>query len=248
MTPDPTDVNRRLDAALAGVAAAFRGMAAHRRETNCECHWGSAEELALLKTPDVPLDEDLLRRTYWTTDWRYPGPLLRRILPPVTRRLAAGEVEPLSGMDPLSRLFVMGRWLDWPAAQRDAVREFLDAWWQHTLVDPGAKVPAHEALAFVAEVTGQLAPWLNTWAQLLAGPTARRMLAAAADEWMSDLLGDRLPWSSWRDEEDTPCLALSMWVLRHAPPALREHDASGELCDLVRLLALPHADRWGGRG
>ncbi|MEU4380758.1 hypothetical protein [Micromonospora echinofusca] len=161
----------------------------------------------------MPLDEDLLRRTYRTTDWRYPGPLLRRILPPVTRRLAAGEVDQ-----------------------------------QHTLVDPGAKVPAHEALAFVAEVTGQLAPWLNTWAQLLAGPTARRMLAAAADEWMSDLLGDRLPWSSWRDEEDTPCLALSMWVLRHAPPVLRDHDASGELHDLVRLLALPHADRWGERG
>ncbi|WP_327031027.1 hypothetical protein OG989_16600 [Micromonospora sp. NBC_01740] len=248
MTPDLTDVNRRLDAALAGVAAAFRGMTAHRRESNCECHWGSAEELALLKTPDAPLDEELLRRTYWTTDWHYPGPLLRRILPPVTRRLAAGEVESVSGMDPLARLFVKGRWQDWPAAQRDAVREFLAAWWQHTLVDPGAKVPAHEALAFVAEVSGQLAPWLYSWARLLADPTARRRLVAAADEWSYDLVVDRLPWSSWRDEEDTACLALSMWVLRHAPAALREHDASAELRDLVQLLALPDADRWDRRG
>ncbi|MFY1599076.1 hypothetical protein [Micromonospora sp. WMMD737] len=248
MTPDLTDVNRRLDAALAGVAAAFRGMTAHRRESNCECHWGSAEELALLKTPDAPLDEDLLRRTYWTTDWHYPGPLLRRILPPVTRRLAAGEVESVSGMDPLARLFVKGRWQDWPAAQRDAVREFLAAWWQHTLVDPGARVPANEALAFVAEVTGQLAPWLDTWTRLLPDPTARRRLVAAADEWSYDLVVDRLPWSSWRDEEDTACLALSMWVLRHAPAALREHDASAELRDLVQLLALPDADRWDKRG
>ncbi|GAB3180227.1 hypothetical protein FHX75_112115 [Micromonospora palomenae] len=58
MIPDPTDVSGRLDVALAGVAATFRGMTAHRQESNCECHWGSAEELALLKTPDVPLDDD----------------------------------------------------------------------------------------------------------------------------------------------------------------------------------------------
>ncbi|MFI0795972.1 hypothetical protein ACH4OY_25305 [Micromonospora rubida] len=129
MTPDPTDVTRRLDAALAGVAATFQGMTAHRQESNCECHWGSAEELALLKTPDVRLDGELLHRTYWTTDWRYPGPLLRRILPQLTRGFMAGTVEPTAGSAGIGRMFTAGRWQEWPTAQRAAVQEFLDAWW-----------------------------------------------------------------------------------------------------------------------
>ncbi|MFH8385529.1 hypothetical protein ACH4E7_32115 [Kitasatospora sp. NPDC018058] len=53
----------RLDAALEGLAVVFRGAVAHPEEYNCECHWGSAEELALLKVPGTELDPDLLRRT-----------------------------------------------------------------------------------------------------------------------------------------------------------------------------------------
>ncbi|NBE83059.1 hypothetical protein GVV04_19235 [Micromonospora sp. NEAU-HG-1] len=242
MTPDPIDVTRRLDAALAGVAATFRGMTAHRQESNCECHWGSAEELAQLKTPDVPLDDDLLRRTYWTTDWRYPGPLLRRILPQLTQGLVAGTVEPPTMAD-LGHLFAAGRWQKWPTTQGAAVREFLDAWWVHVLAEPDAKVPAHEALTLLAEATTKLTPWLSTWTESLTNTVARRRLVTAADEWMYDLFRDDLPWSSWHDE-DTWCPALSLWVLRHAPAALREHDASAELLDQVRRLALPYPDRW----
>ncbi|MEE3919127.1 hypothetical protein V2I01_14230 [Micromonospora sp. BRA006-A] len=144
------------------MAATFQGMTAHRQESNCECHWGSAEGLALLKTPDVPLDEDLLRRTYWTTDWRYPGPLLRRILPQLTRSLVAGRVMPMAGMESLGYLFTRARWQEWPKGQRDALRRFLDAWWLHVLVEPDAKVPAHEALELVTETTGKPTPgWLS---------------------------------------------------------------------------------------
>ncbi|MEU4352937.1 hypothetical protein [Streptomyces sp. NPDC023838] len=39
-------------------------MTARSDEAQCDCHWGSAEELALLKVPDVVLDPDLLRRTW----------------------------------------------------------------------------------------------------------------------------------------------------------------------------------------
>lgn len=243
MIPDRTDVSGRLDRALAGVAATFQGMTAHRQESNCECHWGSAEELALLKTPDVPLDDDLLRRTYWTTDWHYPSPLLRRILPQLTQSLVAGRVEPMAGMESLGLLFTAGRWQEWPTGQQDALREFVDAWWLHVLVEPDAKVPAHEALTLLAEATTKLAPWLAIWAELLVDAVARRRLVTAVDEWMDDLLGDALPWSSWHNE-DTWCPTLSLWVLRHAPAVLREHDASIELHDYIRLLVLPYADRW----
>ncbi|WP_446215353.1 hypothetical protein [Micromonospora sp. IBHARD004] len=51
----PTPARRRIDAALDGLASTFRGMTAHPDDGNCQCHWGSAEELALLKTPDVEL-------------------------------------------------------------------------------------------------------------------------------------------------------------------------------------------------
>ncbi|MEH0830311.1 MULTISPECIES: hypothetical protein [unclassified Micromonospora] len=243
MIPDRTEMGGLLDEALAGVAATFQGMTAHRQESNCECHWGSAEELALLKTPDVPLDEDLLRRTYWTTDWRYPGLLLRRILPQLTRSLVAGRVMPMAGMESLGYLFTSARWQEWPKGQRDALRRFLDAWWLHVLVEPDAKVPAHEALELIAEITGRLTPWLAVWTESLADAVARRRLVTAVEEWMDDLLVDRLPWSSWHNE-DTWGAALSLWVIRHAPAPLREHEVSSDVLDHIGLLGLPYADRW----
>ncbi|GAB3932908.1 hypothetical protein GCM10027614_02920 [Micromonospora vulcania] len=193
MTPDRTNVRRRLDTALTGVAVSFQGMTAHPEEYNCECHWGSAEELALLKTPDVPLDGELLRRTYWTTDWDYPQELLRRILPQLTRGIVAGDVDPMMATTGPGVPFIRGDWQQWPAAQRDAVREFLDAWWRHVLVEPDAKVPAHEALEFLAEATATLTPWLATWADLLTDPVAQRRLVTAADEWIWDLVCDTHP-------------------------------------------------------
>ncbi|MEU5829493.1 hypothetical protein [Micromonospora tulbaghiae] len=46
MIPNRTETSVLLDEALAGVAVAFQGMTAHEQESNCECHWGSAEELS----------------------------------------------------------------------------------------------------------------------------------------------------------------------------------------------------------
>src|SRR5262245_48105652 len=108
-------------------------MAAHPAEHNCECHWGSAEDLALLKTADAPLDDDLLRRAYEATDWKYPDPMLRRILPPLTRALAAGTAPP-----DMIRAFALAAWQDWPPAERDAVQDFLSAWWRHVLTSADA--------------------------------------------------------------------------------------------------------------
>ena len=38
------------------MAVTFRGMTARPDENNCECHWGSEEDLAQLKVPDVELN------------------------------------------------------------------------------------------------------------------------------------------------------------------------------------------------
>ncbi|WP_217708659.1 hypothetical protein [Nonomuraea rhodomycinica] len=149
--PDPTPARRRLDAALTRVAVTFRGMTARPDEHNCECHWGSAAELALLKVPDVELHADLLRRTWEAPDWDDHAAVLRRILPQFSRALVAGSVEPVLGMEGAGLSFARGKWWQWPADQAAAVREFLDAWWCHTLVEPDPAVAPHEVFALCAE-------------------------------------------------------------------------------------------------
>lgn len=62
--PSLTPASRRLDAVLDNVAVVFRGMTAHPDENDCECHWGSAEDLAQLKAPDVELHPDLLHQLH----------------------------------------------------------------------------------------------------------------------------------------------------------------------------------------
>ncbi|MQY07162.1 hypothetical protein [Actinomadura macrotermitis] len=120
----------RLDAALAGLAVTFRGMTAHPDEYNCVCHWGSAEEPALLKTPDVELAPDLLRRTWETTDWDHQALVLRRILPQCARALVSGHLP----SDDAGRYIALGEWRQWPASQVH-LAEAVEQWEYDLLVD-----------------------------------------------------------------------------------------------------------------
>ncbi|MFF2846053.1 hypothetical protein ACFVT5_06960 [Streptomyces sp. NPDC058001] len=237
-----TPARLRLDAALDNLAAVFRGMTAHPDETNCECHWGSAEDLGQLKVPDTELDPDLLARTWEATDWTYKGAVLRRILPQFSKALTAGRIEALFGMEEVGRTFHCAKWEQWPAEQAAAVREFLDAWWAHTLTDPAPTVPAYEVLATCAEASGTLGPWLHTW-ETQSHPTADQHLTEAATHWEYDLLGDQLPWDTWHSEEDLRT-ELTAWLLRHTPARLRAQGAPEELLHRIRLLGVTDLDRW----
>ncbi|MET8257861.1 hypothetical protein ACFYPG_03690 [Micromonospora sp. NPDC005553] len=242
----PTPPRRRLDAALAHLAITFRGMTAHPDDGNCECHWGSAEELALLKTPDVELDPDLLRRTYWAGDWGFPAAMLRRILPQLAAALVSGEVERLASMDHAGRAFALGRWQEWPTEQSTAIREFLDAWWVVTLTDPDAEVPPHAVLAMLVEASGVLGRWLDAWATATS-PLANQRLAEAFGEWEYDLLCEDLPWSTWEltgDEEERLRVELTAWLLQHAPARLRMIGADPKRLHRIRLLGLAGPARW----
>ncbi|GAA2460347.1 hypothetical protein GCM10010433_73190 [Streptomyces pulveraceus] len=241
----PHPARRRLDAALDGLAVTFRGMTAHPDEDNCECHWGSAEELALLKVPDVDLDDDLLQRTWRPSDWSDHAAVLRRILPQFARSLVAGGVEPFLGPEEIGRSFARGHWRQWPAEQAGAVREFLHAWWAHTLTDPAPAVPAHELLALLAEASGALTPWLAHW-ETQTGTPATRHLVEAADHWEYHLLGDALPWDAWDSEDDGEerRAELTAWLLHHARPRLVAHGAPAELLHRIRLLGLTGPARW----
>ncbi|MES9508637.1 hypothetical protein ABWJ92_19810 [Streptomyces sp. NPDC000609] len=236
---------RRLDAALDGLAVTFRGMTARPDENNCACHWGSAEDLALLKVPDIELDDDLLQRTWRAVDWSDHAAVLRRILPQFARSLVAGGVEPFLGPEEIGRSFARGRWRQWPAEQAGAVREFLHAWWAHTLTDPAPAVPAHELLALLAESSGALTPWLAHW-ETRTGTPATRHLTEAADHWEYHLLGDALPWDAWDSEGDGEerRAELTAWLLHHARPRLVAHGAPAELLHGIRLLGLTGPARW----
>jgi hypothetical protein len=224
----------RLDAALVGLAVTFRGMTAHPDETNCECHWGSAEELAQLKVPDVELDPDLLHRTWAAPDWDDHASVLRRILPQLATALVNGLVEPLFDLGEVGRSFAQGQWQQWPTEHAEAAREFLEAWWMHALTDPEPMVAVDQVFALCVEASGTLSPWLKTWKEL-THPMADQRLAEAVARWENDLLRDRVPWDALEDAEDK-LAELTAWLVRHAPARLRAHGVSEEVLQRIRLL------------
>ncbi|MFG3095462.1 hypothetical protein [Streptomyces sp. NPDC048202] len=228
----------RLDRALDDLATAFHGMTARADETQCTCHWGGADELALLKVPDLELAPDLLRRTWSAPDWSDHGAVLRRVLPQFARALVGGA-EAVTTKAEVGQSFARGCWQQWPVRQRDVVEEFLHAWWAHSLTAPAPAIPVHDLLVLCAEASATLTPWLAAW-EALDHPTADRHLAEAAAIWTRDLLDDELPWPTWHDE-DPLRTELVTWLARHAPIRLRAHDT---LLHRIRLAALPTPARW----
>ncbi|MGW2154866.1 hypothetical protein [Nonomuraea sp. NPDC001699] len=239
---DQASARLRLDAALNRMVVTFQGMTARPDEYNCECHWGSAEELAQLKVPDVELELDLLHRAWRPIDWNDHGSVLRRVLPQLSRALVGGLVEPLFGMDEVGRSLARGQWQQWPGEQVAAVREFLNAWWARTLIDPDPVVPVYEVLALCHEASATLSPWLDVW-EAQTSSVADHHLAKAVAHWEYDLLGDRLPWETQEHEEETR-IELTAWLIRTAPARLRSQNAPVELLHRIRLLGLAGSARW----
>ncbi|MFD7324749.1 hypothetical protein ACFV9D_27275 [Streptomyces sp. NPDC059875] len=220
-------------------------MTARSDETQCECHWGSEEELAQLKVPGVELEADLLHRTWNAPDWNDHGAVLRRILPQFARALVNGLVEPTLA-EWVGESFARGHWQQWPADQTAAVREFLNAWWAHTLTEREPTFPAHELLKLCAEASATLSPWLETW-ETLNHPVADQHLAEAASLWEYDLLADQLPWESWHSgdiDADAWRSELAAWLVRVAPARLNAQGSSEELLHRIRLIGLTGPARW----
>ncbi|MEV0090234.1 hypothetical protein [Streptomyces sp. NPDC050738] len=235
----------RLATALDNLAVTFRGMTAHPDEVNCECHWGSSEELALLKTPDVELDQDLLRRTWQAIDWTDHAAVLRRILPQLATALVEGRVDALYGLAEAGDSFARGRWQEWPEDQAGSVREYLQAWWALSLTDPDAQVPAHQVFVMCAEASGTVGPWLADW-EARPGDLSDRRLAEAAAEWEYELRGDFLPWSvGWHEhDEEEMRTELVTWLLGPGAKRLRDSGASTDLQQQVKRLGLTGDARW----
>ncbi|MFF5972354.1 hypothetical protein ACFY7C_12630 [Streptomyces sp. NPDC012769] len=217
-------------------------MTAREDETQCACHWGSAQELARLKVPDVVLSPGLLRRTWSAPDWGDHGAVLRRVLPQWARALVDGG-ESVRGLDEAGRSLARGGWRRWPVEQAAAVGEFLDAWWAWSLVTPDPGVPVHELLVLCCEASGTLGPWLAVW-ESLDEDAADRHLASALAHWQFDLLRDELPWEPWDRDAVALRTELAAWLVRHAPARLRTRDGHEELLHVIRLMGLTGPARW----
>ncbi|ONI66796.1 hypothetical protein BWI15_26730 [Kribbella sp. ALI-6-A] len=231
--PHPPPLHEALDR----LTSTFRGMTAGADEIQCECHWGSAEELASLKVPDAELSPDLLRRTMRAPDWDDQASVLRRVLPQLGAVMADGD---LVGYDlpGLGYAIARGGWQRWPTEQAAAVRTFLESWWVHCLTSADAP-SAHEAFALCTEAAGTAEPWLVIW-ESLDQPSANRRLGELVDEWGLNLLGDDLPWSTI-DREEQKLRELTTWLLVHASSRLAGHE---RLLNIVSRLALTGPVRW----
>ncbi|MEU5421622.1 hypothetical protein ACH4UT_05295 [Streptomyces sp. NPDC020799] len=212
-------------------------------ESNCECHWGSREELALLKIPDVVLDPDLLHRTWSVPDWQDHAAVMRRVLPQLTEALARGEA---LHTEQVGLSLKRAGWHDWPEEQSAAVSEFLRAWWDHVLGT--ASQPAPDVFEICVTASGTVTPWLAAW-ESRRSPVADRHLLDAVEGWVYELEGDRLPFHWWYfyDNEAAVVGELNAWLASHAPARVVAQGAPLALVERVRRLGMPFQLRWDSR-
>ncbi|MEU8589297.1 hypothetical protein AB0C59_20165 [Streptomyces sp. NPDC048664] len=241
MTVDDTPARLRLHRALDRLEVTFRGMTARSDETQCVCHWGDEEELAQLKIPDVALDPDLLRRTWNAPDWDDHGAVLRRVLPQFARALVGGLVEPTSGMEEVGRSFARGHWRRWPTPQSAAVREFLHAWWAHTLDTPDPAVPVRSSRCAPRRQAHSAPGSLPGRPSNTASPSGmwpKRLLTGSTTCWVTNSPGRH-------GTTQMPCAPSSRPGWSVTPPTrLRALDVPEELLHRIRLIGLTGPARW----
>ncbi|MCP3817261.1 hypothetical protein NLX86_03635 [Streptomyces sp. A3M-1-3] len=233
-----------LAAAVDRVRTVFAGMTSPN-ETGCTHCYGE-EEIALLRTPDEPLPEDLMISfVHKTPDHFTDHPAaFRRLLPQFTAYLASGRFEAL-GYGSIGH----GRtgWHSWPEQQATAVDQFLNVWWLDTLATASPANSVDAVFAACADLRGTVTPMLDRWAAQPVGSLADAHLVETIDHWIDDLINDCLQrvTSSWYwfDREE-PLAEIQAWVLAHAPARLWARNADPLLHFKIGLLALPYDGRW----
>jgi hypothetical protein len=232
-----------LTVAVDRIRTVFAGLTSPD-ETGCTYCYGE-DDIALLRTPDVALPEDLLRMFAHEVPDHFTdhSAVIRRLLPQFTADLAAGRIE---GLGYSSIGLSRARWHTWPRRQTDAISEFLDAWWLDTILADDPVYPATVVFAACAEMAGTVTPLLARWAEQPVGGRADAHLADVVDSWIDDLLNDcdgATPWWYWFDR-DEPLAEIQAWVLEYAPDRLSAQGADADLLFKIGLLALPYEDRW----
>ncbi|MFG2426238.1 hypothetical protein [Streptomyces sp. NPDC048590] len=169
-------------------------------------------EVELLRTPDVPLPADLVRRVARKDPfhWDDRSAIIRRVLPQLVVVLAEGETE----SDLMARGLAAAGWSHWPREQAGAVTGFLDAWWTQTLRTKSPPTSASAVFESCVTASSSVAPWLARWEAEMC-PIARRHLADSLDRWREELTSDDSPFTWWwgtEAEEQAAWQEVKRWL------------------------------------
>ena len=84
-------------------------------------------------------------------------------------------------------------WPRWPAAERDAIEELLDTWWEWTRTASEPQLSPGVVLACLCRVGVPQIRWLGPWLDDLDGPTAQHL---------ARIVIEQLPEPEWEGIED----------------------------------------------
>ncbi|MER5764600.1 hypothetical protein [Streptomyces sp. NPDC002082] len=169
-------------------------------------------EVELLRTPDVPLPADLVRRVAQKDPfhWDDQPAIIRRVLPQLVAMLAGGVDE----SDLMARGLAAAGWSQWPGEQAAAVAGFLETWWTQTLQWESPPMAACAVFESCVTASSSVSPWLTLW-EAERSPAARRHLAGSADWWSEELTSDNSPFTWWwgtEAEEQAAWSQVKTWM------------------------------------
>lgn len=116
-------------------------------------------------------------------------------------------------------------WLDWPKAEIDAVRSFLDGFWSGRLEREGDEWTADTALAALGQCCPTLAPFLDRWTATASPLSVRHLAWFLIGNHESILESGRLANAHW-EKRPTQEAEVVSWVASGLPRRfLEENDA-----------------------
>ncbi|WP_328904224.1 hypothetical protein OHR86_33435 [Streptomyces sp. NBC_00441] len=168
---------------------AFGGMTAQANDTGCGRCFDEVE-VELLRTPDVPLPTDLLRRVAQKDPFhRADQPaIIRRVLPQLAVVLVEGAAEPAL----VARGLAAAGWSRWPRKQAEAVAGFLETWWTQALRIESPPTSVCEVFESCVTASSSVAPWLARW-EAERGMIAYHHLNESVGRWREEWASDNSP-------------------------------------------------------
>lgn len=133
--------------------------------------------------PDLPDDAALARA--------HDGEL-RPALPRLLELAISGRAERMAITEPFD-LLGRAEWTAWPAAERQAIEEVADTWWEWTRSSNDPLPTPGVVLACLCRLGVPLIRWLAPWLDDLDGPAARHLASVVISQ---------LPETEWEGFQD----------------------------------------------
>ncbi|MEV4642089.1 hypothetical protein AB0J80_32545 [Actinoplanes sp. NPDC049548] len=168
----------------------------------CDCCFTVEEERALLA--DVPLRQlpaDALRPYAANVMFTVGGVDDFRHFLPRLLEIACGEGFSWPDLESVVGRLRFARWDGWPDDQRNAVRDFLTALWNHALTSEPEAEDVDAVLCAIGNAEVDLEPYLTAWTSTLSRPAAAQLRSLLEDGCRSDRTGRRLTNAFWRDRD-----------------------------------------------